>query len=53
MSRFRVLAGLAGVFGLFFGGAAQADIYGAEQAYARKDFAQAFVLYRELAEMAL
>ncbi len=51
MSRFRVLAGLAGVAALLANGTAQADLYGAEQAYNNKDFAKAFALYRELAEM--
>jgi len=51
MSRFRVLAGLVGVFALLPSGAAQADLYLAEQAYNKKDFAQAFALYREIAEM--
>ncbi len=41
MSRFRVLAGLAGVAALLANGTAQADLYGAEQAYNNKDFAKA------------
>ena len=51
MSRIRVLVGLFGVFGLLASEAALADIYAAEKAYAKQDFAQAFALYRELAEL--
>jgi len=51
MSRFRVLASLFGLFGLLVCRAAHADLYGAEKAYAEKDFAKAFALYREIAEM--
>ena len=51
MSRFGYLAGLCLAGGLALGPAAHADLYGAEQAYRKQDFAKAFALYRELAEL--
>ena len=51
MSRFRVLASLFGLLGLLICSAAHADLYSAQQAYDKKDFVQAFALYREIAEM--
>ena len=50
MSKFGYLAGLFLVCGLFQS-PARADLYGAQQAYKKQDFTQAFTLYRELAEL--
>ncbi len=51
MSKVSYLAGLCLAGGLALSPAARADLYGAEQAYRKQDFAQAFALYRELAEL--
>jgi len=50
MSKFGYLAGLFLVCGLVQS-PARADLYGAQQAYKKQDFAQAFTLYREIAEL--
>ena len=50
MSKFGYLAGLFLVSGLIQS-PARADLYGAQQAYKKQDFAQAFTLYREIAEL--
>ena len=51
MSGFSRLRTLFIVFGLFAGAAAHADIYEAGLAYDQKDYAKAFQIFRELAEL--
>lgn len=53
MSKVRRLAGLFLAGGLVLSPVGRADLYGAQDALARQDFARAFELYRELAEMGL